>query len=223
MTDLEALNLRLAVLRVRRDHIGKQYEAARVEAARAYAPVRRAGTTQQTPILPGGIEAGRISIKAGATVVDPDEAELLRFAKAAEPESVEEYLTTAAARDKRVLDLVRDHFPELISERVHPDRRKDLLDDVKNTDGKLTDPDSKEVLTVATVTRLPASGDFSYTPGKEATEAILRALADGTITEDGEVAWQPPAEPGTVPAGPEPAAAAGSRPGIMGRLRRGAA
>lgn len=206
-------SVKVAVLRVRRDQIIAKYEAARKLAEGVYAPLRLNGSKSWTPVLPGGAEAGTLSVKAGHTDVVFDEDVLLGLVREAEPEHVEEFVSPSALADKRVLDLVREHLPELVGQRVAAGRRSELKDACVESDGFLVNTITRKRVKVASVFRVDPTGEFAYAPGKQGTAAILAALEAGTVTEDGEIA--PPAPERTVTedgeilvpvAGDEPAA-----------------
>lgn len=180
--------LRVAVLSVRRSQVMAERDAAAAEAQQDYKRARQAGISQLKPQLPGGVDAGTLSIKKGLTVVTFDEAALLQVVEESTPEHVEEFIDPAALRDKRVLDLIREHLPELAGRRVTSERRSDLAEEVKSTGGKLLSLASGAMVQVATVETLDPTGEFSYTPGKPAAAAILAALKEGTITPDGRIA-----------------------------------
>jgi len=187
--------LRVAVLRVRKDQVTAKYDAARKLAEGAFAPLRLNGLKSFTPVLPGGTEAGSLSVKGGHTDIVFDEGKLLALVQESEPESVEDYIDPAALRDKRVLDLIREQLPELVGQRVNAERRAELAEACAESDGVLVNTVSGERVKVASVFKVDPSGEFAYTPGKAGTAAILAALAAGTVTEDGEIVPQPAAAP----------------------------
>lgn len=186
--NLEDHTLKVAVLRVRKDVLGGEYDAARAAAEKAYATARLAGISQLKPRLPDGREAGRVSIEQGATIVTWDEDALLRVVEESTPEHAEDYVTPAALADKRVLDLVREHLPEYIGRRVKTGRKAELDEEVRRTRGTLLSLATGEKVKVATVDTLDPTGKFSYTPGKEGSAAILDLLRSGVITPGGEIA-----------------------------------
>lgn len=182
--------LKVAVLRVRKDELTAKYEAARIQAQKTYGPHRMNGIKTVTPVLPGGVEAGTFSIKAGAVTVAFDEAKLIAFAEECEPDNVEDYLTLAAANDKRVIDMIRENFPELIGRRISPERRGEMREACEASDGYLVNTASGDRVKVADVNRADPTGEFSYIPGKKGAEAILAALRNGTVNENGEIVPQ---------------------------------
>jgi hypothetical protein len=182
-----AVTLKVAVLRVRSDQLAKELGKARVEAEKVYAVHRLAGNKSVTPVLPGGAEAGTLSIERGAIDVAFDEAELFALVQETDPSNIEEYVETSVLRDKRVFDLIREHFPEMVQQRVSPARRAELAEVCEETNGVLLNTVSGAKVRVATVSRHEPTGKFSYTPGTKGTATVLQALKDGTVTEDGRV------------------------------------
>lgn len=184
---LEELTLRVAVLRIRMDQLKGLSNAARSDAERAYAGHRAAGNKQVTPVLPGGIEAGTVSIHAGQLNVVVDEAALLALVEESEPANAEDAVDPAAFADRRVLELVSAVFPEYKVRQVNPERRAELVEAAGETGGTLVNKSSGETVRVAEVWRGAPTGAFAYAPGAAGKAAILAALRDGTVTEDGYV------------------------------------
>lgn len=184
--NVEELTVKVAVLRVRRDQQIAKYEAARKLAQQVYAPLRLKGAKSFTPVLPGGVEAGSLSVKAGHTDVVFYEDKFLALVQETDKASVEDYIDPTALRDKRVLDLLAVYLPEFVKQRVTAERRAELLDECAASDGVLLNSGRKGVK-VAEVFRVDPSGEFAYTPGKAGTAAILAALEAGTVTEDGDI------------------------------------
>ena len=189
--NVEELTVKVAVLRVRRDQQIAKYEAARKLAEQLYAPLRLKGTKVFTPVLPGGIEAGSLSVKAGHTDVVFYEDTLLKLVRETEMASVEKFIPASALADKRVQDFIHEKCADLVQERVNADRRAELAESCAKSDGVLLNSVSGALVKVASVFKVDPSGEFAYTPGKAGTAAILAALAAGTVTENGDIV--PPA------------------------------
>jgi hypothetical protein len=196
--NLQEHTLRVAILSVLRSQAMDAREAAGKEAQAAYKLARQAGISQLRPQIPGGGDAGTLSIKKGLTVVTFKDDALLEVVVQSTPEHVEDFIDPAALRDRKVLELLREHFPQYAGRRVTAARRADLEEEVKATGGQLLNLKTGAMVDVATVEVLPPTGEFAYTPGKPGTAAILAALKAGTITEDGRVAVP---EPGKAEAG----------------------
>lgn len=188
MRGLGELTLRVAVLRIRRDQAADLFAAARAEAQRAYAELRRNGTKTLTPILPDATEAGTVTIKAGAVHVNWDEAAVFALVGECEPRNIEDWVDPACLSDPRVLDLLRKHLPALVVKRINPARRAELAEECIGSDGKLLNTESGDCVKVAEIVRADPTGEFAYIPGKKGKAAILAALRAGAITEDGRVA-----------------------------------
>lgn len=184
---IAAHTLRVAVLRVRSDELGLELAAARAAAEKAYALHRLAGNKSVTPVLPGGLEAGTLSIERGVVVVHFDEVKFRALVDESAPDQVEEYLPPSVLTDKRVFDLIKKEFPELVEQRINPAYRTALAETCEETDGWVASTVSGEKVKVAEVSRHDPTGKFSYVPGKKGTAAVLAALKAGTVTEHGDI------------------------------------
>jgi hypothetical protein len=184
---IAACTVKVAVLRVRSDELATELAAARVAAEKAYALHRLAGNKSVTPVLPGGFEAGTLSIERGAVDVHFDEAKLRALVDESAPDQVDDYIPASVLADKRVFDLIREKFPELVQQRINPAYRAALAETCEETDGWLANTATAEKVKVAEVSRHDPTGKFSYAPGKKGTAAVLAALRAGTVTEHGEI------------------------------------
>jgi hypothetical protein len=179
--------LRLAVIEADAAELNYKYEEARKAATPDFAHARNRGITQQKVVLPDGSEVGLISIYKGGTDVQVDEDELLLHVALTEPGEIEEYVLGDALRDKRVLDLLNEHLPELVGRRINAARRAQLQTELEENQGHVLDLSSGEEVKVATITPRPASGKFRYKPTDQAAKLIRAALDAGTLTRDGEI------------------------------------
>lgn len=184
---IAARTVKVAVLRVRSDEVTAELAAARVAAEKAYALHRLAGNKSVTPVLPGGVEAGTLSIERGAVDVHFDEVKLRALVDESAPDQVDDYIPASVLADKRVFDLIREKFPELVQQRINPAYRAALAETCEETDGWLANTATAEKVKVADVSRHDPTGKFSYAPGKKGTAAVLAALRAGTVTEHGEI------------------------------------
>ncbi|HLU96522.1 MAG TPA: hypothetical protein VKZ89_06775 [Thermobifida alba] len=196
---------RVAALKILAERVTSEYEAARADAAPEFARLRtQLGVKSLDVLLPGGASAGTISIKAGARIVDWDEAALADYAEANAPDEVVETVDPAALDDDEVRALIAAHRPDLVRRTVRPAYRA-ALDKQLNTDGTIVDPRTGEVVTLAEVTTAAPSGRFSYTRAADAERAVLDAWHAGALAEVGASlapAELAPAEP--APSGPFP-------------------
>lgn len=193
--EVAAHNVKVAVLRVRHDELTAELGAARVAAEKAYALHRLTGNKSVTPVLPGGIEAGTLSIERGAVDVHFDEDKFRALVDASAPDQVEDYIPASALADKRVFDLIREQLPDVVQQRINPAYRSALKETCEETDGWLANTASGEKVKVASVSRHDPTGKFSYLPGKKGTAAVLAALKAGTVTEHGEIVLLPVEDP----------------------------
>lgn len=149
-----------------------------------------AGALQVDIPLPDGRLIGRLSVKAGAKRTDKttDEIGLHEWVAERNPGGLEEYVTAAALADPRVLDLLREHCPDLLSSRVRAGTRTAYLAEAaKTAEGKpkgvLVDPASGERLVLVTeeTTQDPPTGEFAFIGAetKERRAAVMEALAAG--------------------------------------------
>jgi hypothetical protein len=206
--NLPALTLKMAVLETRAWELEQRIKEVRMLAEGQYAEHRKAGFSNVKPTLPNGIEAGTVSINAGTTEVVFTEKVLLDWVRQTDPANVEDYVSPDALTDKRLIDLVREHLPELVAKRVNPKRREEIRSDIADRKNG-TYVAEGEVFKVADVYPHDPTGRFSYRPSKKDRQVILAAIADGTVTEDGEVpggtedeAPEQPAAPGHAPSAP---------------------
>lgn len=189
MTDVSVLEqhaLRLAILAADVAKAESELEAAKQAAASDFAAARSRGTTQQRPVLPGGLEVGLFSLFAGGKTVAVDEDELMLHVALTDPAEIEDYVPEAALRDKRVLDLIREHCPEYLARRITAAHRAVLEKELGQNGGCVHDANG-ELVKVATITQLPPTGKFQYKPDPQAAVRISQALAAGTLTRDGRV------------------------------------
>lgn len=189
-----ACTVKVAVLRVRHDELTTELATARAAGERVYALHRLAGNKSVTPVLPGGIEAGTLSIERGSVDVHFDERALWALVEQSAPDQIESYLPASVLANKAVFDLVAREFPGLVEKRINPAYRAALAETCEETDGKLANTVTGETVKVAEVSRHEPTGKFSYAPGKKGTAAVLAALKAGTVNEHGDVVPQPSGE-----------------------------
>ncbi|MFW5415067.1 hypothetical protein J0910_00535 [Nocardiopsis sp. CNT-189] len=198
---------RVAALKILAERVASEYEAARRDAEPEFARLRaQLGVKSLDVLLPGGASAGTISIRAGARIVEWDEAALVDYAETAAPHEVVEAVDPAALDDEEVRALIAAHRPDLVRRTVRPAYRA-ALDKQLSADGTVVDPRTGEVVALAEVTTTAPSGRFSYTRAADAEQAVLDAWHAGALAEVGASlvpAELEPAEPESAPAGPFP-------------------
>lgn len=197
MTPQEAA-LRVAVLDAIVAEAEAELERTRAEAVGVFhAAITRTGFRASTGALqvdiplPDGTVIGRLSIKAGAKTKTKTTDDIGLYEWIAERNSaeLEEFVPASALADPRLLPLLREHCPDLLSSRVREGTRKAYLAEAaKAAEGKpkgwLLDPASGEQLhlTTETETQEPPTGAFAFI-GAE-TEARRRAVMDALAAGD---------------------------------------
>jgi hypothetical protein len=150
---------------------------------------------------------GSVSIKGAGRTVAWDETALSDLVERTAPVELEESIDPAALEDTELLALLKEARPDLIRRTVTPAFRK-KLDEVLADDGTLTDHTTGEIVKVAEITHRRVTGDFSFTPGAHAEEAVLEAWHAGTLADIGRslvpAAELEPEQADAAPAGPFP-------------------
>jgi hypothetical protein len=213
--ELSQAALRVAVLGVAEDDSKNAYAAARKAAEPLFAAARAKGVKQVAVMLPGGVEAGVLAIKAGGKSIEVDEDALLLLISPAVPSETEDYVTAEAGTDPRTVallaehcpDLVElkakpgalhderavkvlaEHAPDLVNLRIKPAFRAEMQKYIDKHDGMVPHPVTSELVSVGTVTAHGPTGDFSWTGKKASLGKVRDALAAGrlVITETGDV------------------------------------
>lgn len=214
--EMAQLARRVAVLGVRAEDAKQAYMLARKVAEPRFALARRLGIPQQAVVLPGGVEAGLLALKADARTVEVDEDALLLLIAAALPSECEDYVTDEAATDPRVPELLAEHAPDLVelrpkpgalsdertvkilaehapdlvNLRIAPAQRAELQDYLEAHEGHVPDPATGEPVKVATITQHDPTGEFSWTGKSRYLGRVREALESGrlVITASGDVA-----------------------------------
>jgi hypothetical protein len=213
--ELSQTALRVAVLGVHEDDAKNAYTAARKAAGSQFALARASGVKQIALMLPGGVEAGVLALKAGGRTVDVDEDTLLLLIAPALPSETEEYVTSSAQadprtvallaehapdlvetrakdgalRDERAVKILAEHAPDLVELRIKPAFRAEMQRYIDKNDGAVPDPSTGEPVKVATITHHGPTGDFSWTGKSKYLGRVREALASGRliVTEAGDV------------------------------------
>lgn len=211
MTPPEEAALRVAVLDAISAGTDAELARARADAEKVFKDAisstgfrASTGTLQVDIALPDGTVIGHLSVKAGAKVKTVADIALHEWVAERNPDGLEEYLLPGALTDPRVLDLVREHCPDLVSSRVREGTRKAYLTEAgKGTEeapkGWLLDPGSGERLQLVTETQDAPSGAFSFNGAETderrslvmsalaAGEPVVRAIAFGAVAALGPV------------------------------------
>jgi hypothetical protein len=148
-----------------------------------------AGALQVDIPLPDGTVIGRLSVKAGAKHKDKttDEIGLHEWVAERNPDGLEPYALPSALTDPRVLGLLQEHCPDLLSSRVRAGTRAAYIAEAaKAAPGKpkgvLVDPNGERlVLVTETETQDPPTGAFAFIGAEteDRRRAVMDALAAG--------------------------------------------
>ncbi len=179
--------LEVAIRAARKDEAFKAYQAVRAAAEALFAQARNRGVPQVELRLPDGTKLGLISIRKGAEIWTVDEDTLTAVAAGNDPADFEDVIDPKALRDREVIDLIAEHFPELVTARIMPVARARYQREWEENGGKITDQSVGERVRVAEVEHMPATGEFAYRPASKAGTLIEEAIGAGLINEWGEV------------------------------------
>lgn len=168
-----------------------------------FAAVRGTGDPSQEILLPDGSKAGLISVETGAEVVKVDEDLLTAIIAINDgisgDNSFEDYVHDRALRDPRVVALLAERYPELVGCRVAPEIRDRYQAEILERRGDVKNLATGERETVATITKLDATGKYSVRWSGKGALLLRDAVDSGLIRLDGTLA-EPPA--GDAPADP---------------------
>lgn len=175
--------LRVAVLGALLDEVKKTYSAARKNAEREFADIRKNGFPQQKVMLPDGAEIGLISIKGGTPSVDVDEDALTAWVAEHHPADVETYVAPEAWGSEDLVAFVAEHFPNLVRTRIRETRREALVKQMAENAGAVIDKDSGEFAIAGKVSQGDPTGAFTYRPAKDASSRIVAEWQAGRLGE----------------------------------------
>ena len=180
--DLRPVNLSVAVMRVLLDEVKDEYNRVRAAAEQVYAGARTEGTPQQEALLPGGAKLGLVAIrKPSPQLSNVDGGELIAWVAEQQPSELEPYLITGAASDRRVIDLVAEHMPELVRTRIRPGHVDALHKQMAGNGGHVVGADGVKGPKVADVTVPEPDGKFQYRPTGEARALVMAAWRAGEL------------------------------------------
>ncbi|WP_326646588.1 hypothetical protein OG884_18340 [Streptosporangium sp. NBC_01755] len=162
MTTPREAALRVAVLDALAKRVNKSLADARGEAEQLFAVARAGGATQIEVALPSGAAVGKVSIKAGQESIRVDEAALLKWVLANQPEEIEAEVSPSALSRPDVIAYVRKLHPDLMRQKVRPAYRAKLLAEV-NESGELASETTGEVVKVSETVKSDPTGAFALT------------------------------------------------------------
>jgi hypothetical protein len=177
---------RVAALRVLKDRVTAEYDAARVDAESHFkALATDMGVKSLEARMPSGEPAGTVAIKGARRKITWSGTALVDLVERAAPQELIEEIDPDALQDAALLELLKEARPDLIRKRVQPAYLKKVSEQVSD-DGTLADQSTGEVVKVADISHTPVTGEFSYTPSARAEEAVLEAWHRGELAGVGE-------------------------------------
>jgi hypothetical protein len=144
------------------------------------------GALQLDIPLPDGRVIGHLSVKAGPKTKTVDDIGLHEWVAERNPEGLEEFVVPAALTDPRVLGLLREHCPDLVSSRVREHVKKVYVKEAEKVTeqapkGWLFDPETGERLHLVTETQEQPTGAFAFAGAEteQRRRMVMEALAAG--------------------------------------------
>lgn len=176
--------LQVAVMEAFTKVAGKERTETRAALAPMFAEWRDDGATQREVQLPDGTRLGLLSIHKGETEVTvKDPAALLAWVKANKPHMIERSLITGAASSTDLLDLVTEHLPGLVTERIRDSDYKALLEQMEKAGGRVVNDDGTPGPVMGKVSRQPPTGQVTYRPDPGAHERVVAAYLRGDLDD----------------------------------------
>jgi hypothetical protein len=190
LTGLAALRLarRVGIAHTRSLMARDAYEQVKTTAAAAFAQMRRRGIPNQEIRLPGGEKVAVISIEQGGTSMTVDADLLTLLAAGNNPADFEDYVEVRAFTDRRVINLIAAHFPELVGRRLSDRALADYRQEAGENGGQVLNRKTGEREQVATITRHEPTGKFAVRFSAKGRQLLQDALDSGAVNELGESA-----------------------------------
>lgn len=150
----------VAVLDALDRRVSKALANARKDAEPVFAAVKAQGHPQVDIALPSGAVVGKVSIKAGRETVVVDDAALLAWVKANNPDELEATVSPAALSRPDVVAYVRKLHPDLVAHKVRPAYRAKLLGQL-TADGEIASETTGEITKIAETVKGDPTGEFA--------------------------------------------------------------
>lgn len=197
--------MQVAVAHRAKEHAEAVYNTLKAAAAIAFAGIRRRGLPSQEVLLPDGTKIALISIEKGADVITVDEALLEGIAALNNDTDFEDYAEPAALRDPKVLAFLAANFPHVVKRRLSAAARAQYDKEIWENKGKVWNRRTGELVEVATIEHLPATGKYSVRWEPKGKILLGDAIDAGIISQFGEITATQPANPDAdPPALPQP-------------------
>ncbi len=161
-------------------------EAARKHARTCLLPYARAGVKSLTASLPDGTALGTLSFVRPAPRIRWDEAAVTEFVDQTAPTEIDEDIDPAILANPDVVEWILHHYPEAVKRSVRP-KYLTLLEQDLDEKGRLRNPDTGELVPVATVTTPKPTGQFQWTPDQTQHPRLLAAVRAGELGHDADL------------------------------------
>lgn len=168
------------------DEATTRSEAARKHARTCLLPYVRAGVKSLTASLPDGTALGTLSFTRPAPRIRWDEAAVTEFVNQTAPTEIDEDIDPAILANPNVVEWILDHYPEAVTRTVRP-KYLTVLEQDLDEKGRLRNPDTGELVSVATVTIPKPTGQFQWSPVQAQQPRLLAAVRAGELGHDADL------------------------------------
>ncbi|MEZ0073642.1 hypothetical protein [Planotetraspora sp. GP83] len=186
----------LAMLDALHKFIGGELDQAKKDSAPLFAAAANLGGEKQIDLtLPDGTQVGTYNLDQPEVLVVWDEPAVLEFTRRGAKHNVYDDVSGAALNYPDVVEFIKLTHPGLVREAVRPAYLK-LLEEQLDEQGRLSDPKTGELVTVASRKRVDATGRgrFGWTRAKRdvpgGRERLVAAWRAGELR--GRIALDPP-------------------------------
>lgn len=188
VTGLALLRLarRIGIAHKRSADAKDDYTSVQAAAQITFAGIRKRGIPNQEIRLPDGSKVAVISIEQGGTSTVIDDELLDAVAAGNDPRDFEDYVEVRAYTDPKVVALIAEHMPDLVSRRIKPYVLAQYKQEIEENGGHVVDRATGERVKVAEITRHDPSGKFAVRFTSKGRIALQDALDSGAINEFGE-------------------------------------
>ncbi|WP_019608942.1 hypothetical protein [Nocardiopsis sp. CNS-639] len=168
------------------DEATARSEAARRHARTCLLPYVRAGVKSLTATLPDGTTLGTLSFVRPAPRIRWDKAAITEFVDQTAPTEIDEDIDPGVLANPDVVQWLIEHHPEAVIRTVRP-KYLTVLEQDLDEKGRLRNPDTGELVPVATVTIPKSTGQFQWTPDQTQQPRLLAAVRAGELGDDADL------------------------------------